>query len=211
MSAQLGPQEEQDDKQYLNVFELGSACAQLHDNYIIAQSAKGIVMVDQHAAHERVVYEQLKTQLQTERLRSQPLLLPVAVELLSARKVDALISSKQHLASLGLVIEAFGDGVLVKEVPSILIKEDIVKLILDIADEIDESQQEFSLSRLIEHVIETYACHHSIRSGQKLSFAEMNALLRQIESTPGGGQCCHGRPTYVSLTLSDLEKLFCRK
>jgi DNA mismatch repair protein MutL len=210
MSAQ---QDNQDaEQEYLNVFELGSACAQLHNNYIIAQSAKGIIMVDQHAAHERVVYEQLKAQLETTPLKSQPLLLPVIVELTSARKADGLIASKNHLAGLALVIEKLDETkIVVKEVPGILIKNDITRLILDIADEISDSEQEFSLSRLIEHVVETYACHHSIRSGQKLSFAEMNALLRQIESTPGGGQCCHGRPTYVSLTLSDLEKLFCRK
>jgi DNA mismatch repair protein MutL len=192
-------------------FELGAACAQLHNNYIIAQTRNGIVMIDQHAAHERIVYEQLKVQLEKEPLKSQKLLLPVVVEL-SSHKVAGLVDNQDHFAKLALVLEKFSDTkIVVHEVPNILIQDDIAKLVNDIADEVSESEQEFSLTRLIEHVIETYACHHSIRSGQKLSINEMNALLRQIESTPGSDQCCHGRPTYISLTLKDLEKLFCRK
>jgi DNA mismatch repair protein MutL len=194
------------------MFELGYACAQLHNNYVIAQTKSGIVVVDQHAAHERIVYEQLKKQLETQPLTSQKLLLPLVVELSSMKKAQYLDTNKEELAKLAMVLEKLNDTkIIVHEVPSILIKDDINKLIHDIADEFCESQQEFSLTRLIEHVIETYACHHSIRSGQKLSINEMNDLLRQIELTPGGGQCCHGRPTYVTMTLCDLEKLFCRK
>jgi DNA mismatch repair protein MutL len=196
----------------LQNFELGSACAQLHNNYIVAQTQNGIVIVDQHAAHERIVYEQLKKQLTIEPLIGQKLLLPILVELSNSSKAEILIANKAHLASLALVIESFSDTkIIVHEVPGILIKDDITKLICDIADELSETEQEFSLSKLIEHVIETYACHHSVRSGQKLSIGEMNDLLRQIETTPAAGQCCHGRPTYMHLTLNELEKLFCRK
>jgi DNA mismatch repair protein MutL len=196
----------------LQNFELGSACAQLHNNYIVAQTQNGIVIVDQHAAHERIVYEQLKKQLTIEPLIGQKLLLPILVELSNSSKAEVLIANKAHLASLALVIESFSDTkIIVHEVPGILIKDDITKLICDIADELCETEQEFSLSKLIEHVIETYACHHSVRSGQKLSISEMNDLLRQIEATPAAGQCCHGRPTYMHLTLNELEKLFCRK
>lgn len=191
--------------------ELGMACAQLHNNYIVAQSQDGVVIVDQHAAHERIVYEELKKNLQKQPINSQQLLIPIALEF-NIHKANCLTEHQEHLQQLGLKFKQVSDTkIIIEEVPTILAASDIKQLILDIADEISQDGQEFSLTRFREHVIETYACHHSIRSGQKLSIDEMNRLLRQMEVTPGSSQCCHGRPTYVKLSLVDMEKLFSRR
>lgn len=191
---------------------LGSPVAQLHNSYIIAQNNSGITMIDQHAAHERIVYEQLKKEIKQHSLQSQKLLLPIVVELDSSTKVDCLLEQQEELESLALHFEKAGPRSLrILEIPRIIKSTSVPQLIYDIADEVAENDQEFSLTKLVEHIIETYACHHSIRSGQKLSTQEMNELLKQMENTPGAGQCCHGRPTYIFLSLKDIEKLFKRR
>ena len=191
---------------------LGFACTQVHNNYIISQTSNAVIIVDQHAAHERIVYEELKLKLQNEPLKRQKLLIPIVIDITNTLKVAILAENKTTLQTLGLVIEKLADTkIVVLEVPVILSQKDITKLILDIADEIDIHEQEFTLSTLIESVMKTYACHHSVRSGQKLSLDQMNNLLRAIEQTPSSGQCCHGRPTYVTLAIGNIEKLFCRK
>jgi DNA mismatch repair protein MutL len=190
---------------------LGAARAQIHETYIIAQTRDGLVIVDQHAAHERLVYEKLKRQREANGVARQILLIPAVVELDSGR-MDALLPAFAELAELGLVVEAFGPGaVLVRETPAILGEVDAARLIADIADLLAEEGDARGLSRRLDHVLATCACHHSVRAGRRLSPAEMNALLREMEITPGAGQCNHGRPTYVELKLSDIEKLFGRK
>jgi DNA mismatch repair protein MutL len=190
---------------------LGAARAQLHETYIIAQTHDGLVIVDQHAAHERLVYEKLKRQRAENGVARQLLLIPVVVDLDAAR-MYALTPALDELAALGLVLEPFGPGtVLVRETPSILGEIDHRRLVADIADLLAEDGDARGLSRRLDHVLATCACHHSVRAGRRLSAAEMNALLREMETTPGAGQCNHGRPTYVELKLADIEKLFGRK
>ena len=191
-------------------FPLGAALAQLHETYILAQTKDGFVMVDQHAAHERLVYERMKNQRGKEEVKTQRLLLPEMVEL-SSGKTHALSEHKAALAEIGIVIEVAGDSaVVVRELPSILKDADIQKLIRAIADDIEEHGQPLAAHGAIEHICETAACHGSIRAGRRLNIAEMNALLREMEATPHSGQCNHGRPTYVTLKRSDIEKLFGR-
>jgi DNA mismatch repair protein MutL len=190
---------------------LGAARAQLHETYIIAQTHDGLVIVDQHAAHERLVYEKLKRQRAENGVARQILLIPVVVDLDETR-MNALAPAFEELAALGLVLESFGPGaVLVRETPSILGDIDHKRLVADIADLLAEDGDARGLSRRLDHVLATCACHHSVRAGRRLSAAEMNALLRDMETTPGAGQCNHGRPTYVELKLADIEKLFGRK
>ncbi len=190
---------------------LGAARAQLHDTYIVAQTRAGIVIVDQHAAHERLVYEKLKREREASGIARQMLLIPVIVEL-DGGEVDRLLEAATTLTSLGLVIESFGPGaVAVSEVPSLLKSGDIARLVRDVADTLAETGVATSLERRLDHVLATMACHHSVRAGRRLSGEEMNALLREMEATPGSGQCNHGRPTYVELKLSDVERLFGRK
>ncbi|MGA8171844.1 MAG: DNA mismatch repair endonuclease MutL [Methylocystis sp.] len=190
---------------------LGAARAQLHETYIVAQTRAGLVIVDQHAAHERLVYEKLKRQREASGVARQILLIPVVAELDAAR-IDALATATAELAELGLVIEPFGAGaVLVRETPAILGEIDAAKLVADIADVLAEEGDARALSRRLDHVLATCACHHSVRAGRRLAPQEMNALLREMEATPGSGQCNHGRPTYVELKLSDIERLFGRK
>ncbi|HEY5239441.1 MAG TPA: DNA mismatch repair endonuclease MutL, partial [Rhizomicrobium sp.] len=190
---------------------LGLARAQLHETYIIAQTADGIVIVDQHAAHERLVYERMKKSLATGAVARQPLLIPEVVELDPA-EVDRVSARAAELAELGLVIEPFGpDAILVREVPAMLDKLDAKALIRDLADDIAETGSALSLKERLEEVSGTLACHMSVRAGRRLNAEEMNALLREMEATPHSGQCNHGRPTYVELKLSDIERLFGRK
>ncbi|MGO9768027.1 MAG: DNA mismatch repair endonuclease MutL [Roseiarcus sp.] len=190
---------------------LGAARAQLHETYIVAQTRAGLVIVDQHAAHERLVYEKLKRQREATGVARQILLIPAVVELDAAR-LDALAPAVTELAELGLVIEPFGAGaVLVRETPAILGEIDAAKLVADIADLLAEEGDARALSRRLDHVLATCACHRSVRAGRRLAPREMNALLREMETTPGAGQCNHGRPTYVELKLSDIERLFGRK
>ncbi len=190
---------------------LGLARAQLHETYVIAQTADGIVIVDQHAAHERLVYERMKTALEGGGIARQPLLIPEVVELDPA-EVTRVVSRADELAELGLVVEGFGpDAVAVRETPAMLGKLDIKALIRDLADDIAETGKALSLKERLEAVSGTLACHMSVRSGRRLNAEEMNALLREMEATPHSGQCNHGRPTYVELKLSDIERLFGRR
>jgi DNA mismatch repair protein MutL len=189
---------------------LGVARAQLHETYIVAQTADGIVIVDQHAAHERLVYERMKTALAKGGIARQPLLIPEVVDLDPA-EVTRVTGRAGELAELGLVLEAFGpDAVVVREVPAMLGKLDVKGLVRDLADDIAETGKALSLKERLEEVSGTLACHMSVRAGRRLTAEEMNALLREMEATPHSGQCNHGRPTYVELKLSDIEKLFGR-
>jgi DNA mismatch repair protein MutL len=190
---------------------LGVARAQLHDTYIVAQTEDGIVIVDQHAAHERLVYERMKSALSNGGVKRQALLIPEVVEL-DEGEVARVIARADELASLGLVIESFGPGaLLVRETPALLGEVDAKKLVRDIADELTESDSADSLKERLDHISATLACHGSVRAGRRLSADEMNALLREMESTPHSGQCNHGRPTYVELKLADIERLFGRR
>ncbi len=190
---------------------LGVARAQLHETYVVAQTADGIVIVDQHAAHERLVYERMKKALAEGGIARQPLLIPEVVELDPA-EVTRVTSRAEELAELGLSVEAFGpDAVMVREVPAMLGKLDLKGLIRDLADEIAETGNALSLKERLEEVSGTLACHMSVRAGRRLNAEEMNALLREMEATPHSGQCNHGRPTYVELKLADIERLFGRR
>jgi len=189
---------------------LGAARAQLHENYIVAQTTDGMVIVDQHAAHERLVYERLKRQLDETGVRAQALLIPEIVEL-SANDAARLLDAADDLARLGLTIEPFGPGaVAVRETPAVLGPCDATALVRDILDEISDTGDSLALRARIDAVLSRMACHGSVRSGRRMSAEEMNALLREIEATPHSGQCNHGRPTYVELKLSDIERLFGR-
>jgi DNA mismatch repair protein MutL len=190
---------------------LGNARAQLHGTYILAETAGGIILVDQHAAHERLVYERMKTALAAHGVERQSLLLPEIVEFdpaLAAR----LAARAEELAEFGLVLEAFGPGaVIVREVPALVPGLDVGALVRDLADELAEWGDALALQERVEHVCGSLACHSSVRAGRRLSPAEMDALLRQMEATPNSGQCNHGRPTYVTLALADIERLFGRR
>ncbi|HEY4940261.1 MAG TPA: DNA mismatch repair endonuclease MutL [Rhizomicrobium sp.] len=190
---------------------LGVARAQLHQTYVVAQTPDGIVIVDQHAAHERLVYERMKKALAAGGIARQPLLIPEVVELDPA-EVTRLAARAGELAELGLVLEAFGpDAVMVREMPAMLGQADIKALIRDLADDIAETGNALSLKERLEAVAGTLACHTSVRAGRRLNAEEMNALLREMEATPHSGQCNHGRPTYVELKLADIERLFGRR
>ena len=190
---------------------LGAARAQLHETYIVAQTADGIVIVDQHAAHERLVYERLKRQRDEAGVERQMLLVPAVVELDGA-SCDRLDAAADALATWGLVCERFGPGAMIlREIPSLLDRADPAKLLADLADALDEDDRGEALLRRLDMVIATVACHHSVRAGRRLAPAEMNALLRDMERTPGSGQCNHGRPTYVELKLADIERMFGRR
>ena len=190
---------------------LGLARAQFHDTYVVAQTGDGIVIVDQHAAHERLVLERMKAEMAQEGVTRQVLLLPEVIELDEAA-ASRLAERRDELKQMGLVLEQFGPGaVVVREVPALLGEVDITGLIRDLADELAESDQAMALSAHIEHVCSTMACHGSVRAGRKLKVPEMNALLRDMEATPNSGQCNHGRPTFVELKLADIERLFGRR
>lgn len=195
----------------LERYPLGAARAQLHETYIVAQTHSGIVIVDQHAAHERLVYERMKETMRDGGVARQMLLLPEIVEL-EEPAVTRLAARAEELAELGLVLEAFGPGaVVVREVPALLGETDVAGLVRDLADEIAEFGEALALKERLEEVCGTLACHGSVRAGRRLSQAEMNALLREMEATPHSGQCNHGRPTYVELKLGDIERLFGRR
>jgi DNA mismatch repair protein MutL len=190
---------------------LGAARAQVHENYIVSQTRTGIVIVDQHAAHERIVYERLKAALEKTGVARQILLIPEIVELDEA-DVERVLARAEELARYGLVVEAFGPGaVAVRETPSLLGKIDPQALVRDLAEHIAEWDETLPLERRLMHVSATMACHGSVRAGRRLKPDEMNALLRDMEATPNSGQCNHGRPTYVELQLSDIERLFGRR
>src|SRR6185295_2685813 len=190
---------------------LGAARAQLHETYIVAQTADGIVIVDQHAAHERLVYERMKAALAKSGVARQILLIPEIIELDEA-DVDRLVARVPELAQYGLVIEAFGPGaVAVRETPALLGELDAAALVRDLAEHMAEWEEALPLERRLLHVAATMACHGSVRAGRRLKPDEMNALLREMEATPNSGQCNHGRPTYVELKLGDIERLFGRR
>ena len=192
-------------------YPLGAARAQVHETYIVAQTRDGMVIVDQHAAHERLVYERMKGELSEGGVASQALLLPEVVELDPA-EAERVAARAEELAALGLVVESFGPGaILVREVPALLGETDAAGLIRDIADDLAENGQALALKERLEDVCSTMACHGSVRAGRRLTAPEMNALLRQMEATPHSGQCNHGRPTYVELKLADIERLFGRR
>jgi len=192
-------------------FPLGAARAQVHGTYIVAQTRDGIVVVDQHAAHERLVYERMKAEMAKGAVTRQALLMPEVVELDPA-EAERVVARGDELAALGLVVEAFGPGaVLVRETPALLGETDAGGLIRDIADDLAENGQALALQERLEDVCSTMACHGSVRAGRRLTAPEMNALLREMEATPHSGQCNHGRPTYVELKLADIERLFGRR
>jgi DNA mismatch repair protein MutL len=190
---------------------LGAARAQLHETYIVAQTRTSVVIVDQHAAHERLVYERMKAMLENGGVARQGLLIPEIVEV-GPDEAEALLEKQTELASLGLVLEGFGHGAIaVRETPALLGDTDINGLIKDLAAELLGEGQSFALRDRLEAICSRMACHGSVRAGRRLAPQEMNALLREMEATPYSGQCNHGRPTYVELKLSDIERLFGRR
>jgi DNA mismatch repair protein MutL len=192
-------------------YPLGAARAQVHDTFIIAETETSLVIVDQHAAHERLVYERLKKAFANGGLSRQMLLIPEVVEL-DAKAADRLAGAAVELERLGLVVEAFGpSAVIVREMPALLGQRNIQGLLRDLADELAEGEGSLVVSERLDHVLSTMACHGSVRAGRRLNAEEMNALLRDMEETPFSGQCNHGRPTYVELKLADIEKLFQRR
>lgn len=210
MSAHLT--EEDQAAHSLESHPLGSARAQLHETYIVAQTSKGLVIVDQHAAHERLVYEKIKKQLAADGVKRQTLLIPEIVER-DPDDIQNLLERQEELQNLGLVIEQFGpNAIAVQEVPALLgSKANITGLINDLIDELEELESVKGLSERLFEVCSSMACHGSIRAGRRLNQEEMNSLLRQMEETPFSGQCNHGRPTYVELELKDIERLFGRR
>ncbi|MGB6922175.1 MAG: DNA mismatch repair endonuclease MutL [Methyloceanibacter sp.] len=192
-------------------YPLGAARAQVHDTFIIAETEHALVIVDQHAAHERLVYERLKQAFANGGLSRQLLLIPEVVEL-DAEAAERLGAAAPELERLGLVVEPFGaSAIIVREVPALLGQGNIQGLMRDLADELAEGEGGLVVAERLDHVLSTIACHGSVRAGRRLNAAEMNALLRDMEETPFSGQCNHGRPTYVELKLTDIEKLFQRR
>ena len=190
---------------------LGAARAQIHETYIVTQTRDGLIIVDQHAAHERIVYERMKAAVEKTGVARQILLIPEIVELDEA-DAARLVARADDLARFGLVVEAFGPGaVAVRETPSMLGDVDVRGLVTDLAEHMAEWDDELPLERRLLHVSATMACHGSVRAGRRLKPDEMNALLREMEDVPNSGQCNHGRPTYVELKLADVERLFGRK
>src|SRR5882724_409409 len=190
---------------------LGAARAQVHDTYIVAQTRDGLVIVDQHAAHERLVYERMKAAIDQKGIARQILLIPEIVEL-DAADIERLLSRADELKRFGLAIEPFGPGAIaVRETPSMLGEIDAAALARDLAEHLAEWDEALPLERRLMHVAATMACYGSVRAGRRLKPEEMNALLREMEATPNSGQCNHGRPTYVELKLSDIERLFGRR
>ena len=204
----LGNNDSED--QLSSQFPLGAARGQVHENYIIAQTEDSVVIVDQHAAHERLVYEKLKKQMAASSVARQVLLIPEIIEL-SSSDITTLITAKAELFKSGLVLEEFGDNaIIVHETPALLGDFNVKSLILDIMDELSNSGNSKKLEEEITSILSRTACHGSIRSGRRLNQEEMNALLREMEVTPYSGQCNHGRPTYIELKLKDIERLFGR-
>lgn len=190
---------------------LGTARCQVHETYIVSQTKDSLVVVDQHAAHERLVYEEMKKSLHVNNPKSQKLLIPEIVEL-EENEVFLLLKNADEFSKMGLFIEQFSSkSVIVRETPSILGETDTQSLIKQLAEDLTQTEEAFSLKEQIEEVCATMACHGSVRAGRRLNIEEMNAILRKMEQTPYSGQCNHGRPTYVELKLNEIEKLFGRK
>ncbi|MEM1036197.1 MAG: DNA mismatch repair endonuclease MutL [Pseudomonadota bacterium] len=206
-----GPAARTEDVEGPTDFPLGAARAQLHENYIVAQTDDGIIIVDQHAAHERLVYEDMKRQMREGGVRRQALLIPDVVDL-TEDEAARVLERADELAELGLEIEAFGAGaVCVRATPALFGEMDTAALIRDLADDFAEYEAGLALKERFEDVMGNMACRGSVRAGRRLNGQEMNALLRQMEATPHSGQCNHGRPTYIELKLHDIEKLFGRR
>lgn len=202
--------EQINEEDYSNIGPLGVAKAQFHNTYILSQAEDSLILIDQHAAHERIVLERFKNaMLNKEKLPSQILLLPEVVDLSITQK-SALLSEFESLKKLGLVLEEFGSAIIVKEIPALIKDANIKKMITDLADEMAELGATSIIEDKINHIASTIACHGSVRAGRSLNIAEMNHLLREMEKTPFSAQCNHGRPTYVKLNLEDLERLFHR-
>ncbi len=198
-------------EQPLADYPLGVARAQIHGTYIVSQTSDGFILVDQHAAHERLVYERLKRERAGQGIITQPLLVPQVIDL-DPGAVAVISSVEEILAAAGLQVESFGEGaVLVREVPAALSAGNVSSILKDIADEAKELESLTTIDERINHVLGTMACHHSVRAGRTLRPEEMNALLREMEITPNSSQCNHGRPTFIALKLSDIERLFGRK
>jgi DNA mismatch repair protein MutL len=192
-------------------YPLGTAIGQLHNTYIVAQTQEGIVLVDQHAAHERLVYERMKKAGESMKPQRQTLLVPEVIEL-SDDEASLLAGRREELLEFGLSVEPFGEGsVLVREVPAVLGDFDLARLVKDMAAELEGLGEDTSLKEMIAETLGNHACRNSVRAGRRLGTDEMNALLRQMEATPHSGQCNHGRPTYVELKLRDVERLFGRR
>lgn len=192
-------------------FPLGSARAQLFENFIVSQTETSLLLVDQHAAHERLVYERFKAQLADGRVVSQAHLIPVVVEL-TEEECDLLEAATAELEHLGLYLDRFGPrAVTVRETPAVLGQADVIRVVRDLADGLADLGEVSALKTRMEAIIGRMACHGSVRSGRRLRVDEMNALLRDMEATPHSGQCIHGRPTYVELHKDDIEKLFGRR
>ncbi len=194
----------------LTDYPLGAAVAQIHKTYIVAQSSDGLVLIDQHAAHERLTYEAMKRELQQTGIRRQALLSPEIVDL-DAKGKELILEKQQELTKLGLLIEPFGQSIIIKEVPALLKNVDAQQLVRDISEELKEHGSALSLTGCLHELYGNMACKNSIKAGRVLHQEEMNALLRKMEETPHSGQCNHGRPTYVKLHLNDIEKLFGRR
>jgi DNA mismatch repair protein MutL len=204
-------QEEEPTESTAETFPLGRARAQVHETYVISETADGILIVDQHAAHERLVYERMKADMAGSGVRRQALLIPEIVEL-GEDESGRILSRAAELQELGLEVEPFGRGaVAVRATPALFGLMDVPGLIRDLADDFAEYETHLSLRERFEEVMGNMACRSSVRAGRRLSAQEMDALLRQMEATPHSGQCNHGRPTYVELKLSDIERLFGRR
>ncbi|AKK19952.1 DNA mismatch repair endonuclease MutL [Candidatus Liberibacter africanus] len=200
------PVEENDKSQY----QLGIACAQIHQNYIISQTSDALVIVDQHAAHERIVFEKMRKDFYNENIPSQTLLIPEIIDLLE-EECTLIIEHHENLRRLGITVERFGpNAIVVREIPAILSKNNILKLLRDIVDEIIDNNTTHNVTDKMEKILATIACYGSIRSGRKMQYTEMNQLLREMEKSTNSSQCNHGRPTFIKLQLSDIEKLFGR-
>jgi len=192
-------------------YPLGVARGQLHETYIVSQTQDGLVIVDQHAAHERLVHERIQNAMMDGEVKRQGLLIPEVVEIDEAA-ADRVTARAPELAEMGLELEAFGPGAIaVRAIPALLGDTDVQGLIRDLADDLAEYDEALALRERLSDVCATMACHGSVRAGRRLNGAEMNALLRQMEEMPHSGQCSHGRPTYVELKLADIEKLFGRR
>jgi DNA mismatch repair protein MutL len=193
-----------------HTYPLGYAKAHLHDNYIVAQTQEGIILIDQHAAHERLTYEKLKSDFYKGTIKRQTLLIPEIVDLQS-HEIDVLMNFNDTLQKFGIMIEKFGSSaVIVREIPAIFGNITFKPTLLTLIENLLESGDSQTMEIKINEILSSMACHGSVRSGRDLTLPEMNALLREMESTPFSGQCNHGRPTYVDLKLKDIERLFGR-
>ena len=209
LSGKVEPSREADDISYTKS-PLGVAKAQLHKNFIVSQSSDGLILVDQHAAHERITYEKLKKQYVTKKIESQSLLIPEIIDLLGNEK-EVILHFSETLLKIGFEVEAFGENAIcLRGVPALLGLANLKDLIIDLVDELLVCGQVDSIEARVDAVISRISCHGSIRSGRQLNAEEMNHLLRQMEATPFSAQCNHGRPTFVELKLSDIQKLFGR-